>query len=137
MDYRRYYKEYYSIDFGSEYSIHHIDQNRENNDIRNLILLPRKLHSRFHMNLGLDHYRIYDIRFQMFHYEPRFGQDFEEWLETVTEQYNELSYWIKYKWRMDQCLEYTDVTTDKINHPEGIVARQWEKKRQYQRKKIS
>lgn len=33
FNYRKYYKEYYGIDFGSEYDIHHIDFDRSNNDI--------------------------------------------------------------------------------------------------------
>lgn len=49
FNYRKYYKEYYGIDFGSEYDIHHIDFDRNNNDIKNLILLPKKLHNKYHV----------------------------------------------------------------------------------------
>lgn len=52
FDYRKFYKEYYGIDFGSEYSIHHIDFNRDNNSIHNLILLPKRLHRRYHFVLN-------------------------------------------------------------------------------------
>lgn len=48
IDYRKYYKEYYGIEFGSKYDIHHIDFNRSNNDISNLIVLPHLLHSKYH-----------------------------------------------------------------------------------------
>ena len=48
MDYRKLYKEHYCIEFGPEYAIHHIDGDRENNDISNLILLPESLHKRWH-----------------------------------------------------------------------------------------
>lgn len=48
MNYRKFYKDYYGIDFGPEYDIHHIDQNRNNNDIKNLLLLPKRLHSQLH-----------------------------------------------------------------------------------------
>lgn len=47
-DYRKLYKKHYDIEFGPEYVIHHIDENRDNNEIENLILLPSSLHSRFH-----------------------------------------------------------------------------------------
>lgn len=47
-NYRTKYKRYYGIDFGKEYAIHHIDGNRSNNDINNLVLLPTKLHSKYH-----------------------------------------------------------------------------------------
>ena len=48
MDYRRHYKQRYDIEFGSDYDIHHIDMNHENNDITNLILLPKVLHQKLH-----------------------------------------------------------------------------------------
>lgn len=47
-DYRTKYKRYYDIDFGEEYAIHHIDMNRNNNGIDNLLLLPRNLHNKLH-----------------------------------------------------------------------------------------
>lgn len=47
-DYREKYKRHYGIDFGKEFAIHHIDENRNNNDINNLILLPNELHSKYH-----------------------------------------------------------------------------------------
>ncbi len=47
-NYRTKYKRYYGIEFGSEYVVHHIDLNHSNNDISNLVLLPRSLHGRYH-----------------------------------------------------------------------------------------
>ena len=50
VDYRKKYFEHYHIDDpGPEYHIHHIDFNRENNDVDNLLMLPRKLHNKYHM----------------------------------------------------------------------------------------
>ena len=49
FDYRQYYKDYYGIDFdGRKFEIHHIDLDRGNNDIKNLILLPKDLHKKYH-----------------------------------------------------------------------------------------
>ncbi len=48
MDYRKKYKDYFKIQFGKEYDIHHIDFNHKNNDIDNLLLLPKDLHRRLH-----------------------------------------------------------------------------------------
>lgn len=36
-----------------EYAVHHINHNREDNRVNNLILLPKKLHSRYHALLNL------------------------------------------------------------------------------------
>ena len=48
VDYRRLYKEYYGIEFSWDMVVHHIDYDRCNNDINNLILIPQALHSRYH-----------------------------------------------------------------------------------------
>lgn len=47
-DYRSIYKDYYKIEFDKSFAVHHIDFDRNNNDIDNLLLLPRGLHSKYH-----------------------------------------------------------------------------------------
>lgn len=47
-DYRLKYKRYFNIDFSNNYVIHHIDLNHNNNDIKNLVLLPKELHGKYH-----------------------------------------------------------------------------------------
>lgn len=50
-DYCKKYADYFGIRWDSAlYDIHHIDHNRNNNSISNLILLPKKLHRRLHAN---------------------------------------------------------------------------------------
>lgn len=51
-NYREKYKRYYGIEFGKEYDIHHIDLNHNNNDIDNLVLLPKELHCKYHFYLN-------------------------------------------------------------------------------------
>lgn len=51
IDYRKYFKEYYGIDFSSKYDIHHIDLNHNNNSIKNLMILPKDLHHKYHFYL--------------------------------------------------------------------------------------
>lgn len=48
IDYRQLYKDHYGIDFGREMVVHHIDFDRTNNDISNLLLLPNKIHAKYH-----------------------------------------------------------------------------------------
>ena len=50
-DYRQIYKDHYRVEFSRDYDIHHIDLNRENNEIDNLLLLPKKLHHQYHFAL--------------------------------------------------------------------------------------
>lgn len=52
MNYREKYKQHYGIDFGPEYEVHHLDLNHQNDDIENLLLLPRKLHHQYHFALA-------------------------------------------------------------------------------------
>lgn len=49
LDYRNIYTEIHGkIHFDHE--IHHIDGNRKNNQVKNLVSLPIKLHKRYHEN---------------------------------------------------------------------------------------
>lgn len=52
-DYRRKFKRYYNINYSNEYVIHHIDLNHDNNDINNLMILPKKLHQLYHYYLNV------------------------------------------------------------------------------------
>lgn len=47
-NYRKYYQEITGIQIDLSFDIHHIDGNRGNNDINNLVHLPKKLHNDFH-----------------------------------------------------------------------------------------
>lgn len=47
-NYRKIYEKYFDIKIPKDYEIHHIDFNHENNDIDNLIMLPRELHQSYH-----------------------------------------------------------------------------------------
>ena len=49
VNYIKLYERHYGITWNRQkYQIHHIDCNRENNEIENLILLPKELHQRIH-----------------------------------------------------------------------------------------
>ena len=52
MNYRKLYAEYFNIEIPSEYDIHHIDFDLTNNNIDNLILLPKSLHRKYHWVLN-------------------------------------------------------------------------------------
>lgn len=47
-NYRKYYGDFYKINFDTSFDVHHIDGNRNNNDISNLILLPKVCHTVLH-----------------------------------------------------------------------------------------
>ena len=47
-DYKKLYAQTYGITWDADLEIHHIDRNRQNNDISNLILLPAYLHHELH-----------------------------------------------------------------------------------------
>ena len=49
INYIKLYESHYGITWNRQkYQVHHIDCNRENNNIDNLILLPKELHQRIH-----------------------------------------------------------------------------------------
>ena len=52
-DYISYYAQHFGIDWDREqFQVHHIDGNHDNNEIDNLILLPRELHAELHTALN-------------------------------------------------------------------------------------
>ena len=51
-DYNKLYAQTYGITWDADLEIHHIDRNRQNNDISNLILLPGYLHHELHIRLN-------------------------------------------------------------------------------------
>lgn len=46
--YRKVYEDYYGIKIPAGMVIHHIDEDPENNDPKNLLMLPSELHQRYH-----------------------------------------------------------------------------------------
>ena len=47
MNYRKFYEEQI-CDVPNEFQVHHIDGDKENNDISNLLMLPQELHAEYH-----------------------------------------------------------------------------------------
>ena len=96
-NYRQYYKEYYGIEFGKDFSVHHIDMNRDNNDINNLLLLPKEIHNKFHMSV-----HCYKIGFEAVNPNLRkispCGLNYEiTMLNTYISSIIEIQKWIGYK----------------------------------------
>lgn len=53
-DYRKLYEQTYHIKWDKKkYEVHHIDLNHENNDPKNLVLVPKVLHHQYHCNLQI------------------------------------------------------------------------------------
>lgn len=63
MDYRKFYEEKCNIKIPVGYEIHHIDEDRNNNDIRNLVMLPSKLHHDYHAIK--QEMKLFDINFNV------------------------------------------------------------------------
>ena len=100
MNYRELYKDYYGIDFDNYFDVHHIDRNRKNNNINNLLLLPSTLHSQFHFNLNiLEKYKITDISRIQTTYEMN-----EYLLNAVQRQavtVKQICLWVNFKQNLD------------------------------------
>lgn len=97
-NYRTIYKRYYEIDFDKSYVVHHIDFNRENNDISNLVLLPKELHEKYHtiinsitisidkpkadgfIDIRLSNLNLTDYNFNMFKLLPEIILECSKWL---------------------------------------------------------
>ena len=51
-NYRKKYQKHHNLELDSNTDVHHIDWNRKNNDIDNLIAIPKSLHVRIHKDIG-------------------------------------------------------------------------------------
>ena len=98
-NYREKYKRYYNIKFDKNYVVHHIDGNRENNAISNLVLLPSKLHAKYHFQKQIiEGYEIpTKICGNALHNQSFYLNCLEEFLKTL----NECNKWYDYKMFLD------------------------------------
>lgn len=106
IDYRKIYKNHYNIEFGKEYVVHHIDENRDNNEISNLLLLPLELHSKYHTcknyfgNVAKN-----GICFDLTD-SGRMLRDMQlSELEKLLEVIKSIQEWVQYKFLADNCNE--------------------------------
>ena len=101
-NYRTKYKRYYEIEFGREYAVHHIDGNRENNDIANLVLLPSKLHSQYHfLKTIIDRQNLPTvISGNALSSQSYYLSSLEEFLKVL----KECNKWYDYKMYLDGCI---------------------------------
>lgn len=49
MNYRKIYEQHYGITIPDDFEIHHINKDRTDNRIENLLLLPSRIHQSFHI----------------------------------------------------------------------------------------
>ena len=78
------------------FEIHHIDFNRENNDISNLVALPKKVHRDYHKysdryNDGLKPGKILLLD------NPAFIEMFNENFQMLVENYKIACYWVHFR----------------------------------------
>ena len=95
FNYRKYYGEYYGIEVAEDFDIHHIDGDRNNNDISNLIMLPSKLHAKYHMTRSAA---------DNFHTEishENCGSWQVKMMKQFCEAMEEISKWVAYKESLD------------------------------------
>ena len=103
-DYREKYKRFYDIDFGKDYVVHHIDLDRTNNDISNLLLLPKELHAKYHLiltaitedkkqdgivDLRLSNYLITDRNPKILALLPETNEECSKWIKWKQHNYSQ------------------------------------------------
>lgn len=102
-DYRRKFKEHYGIDFSNDYVVHHIDFDRSNNDIDNLLLLPKKLHAKYHHAVNVlrhnnaSHKFDVDVRIPV----PRHDYVHQGVMKSLCDALIECQKWADYKMYLD------------------------------------
>lgn len=106
-NYRQLYKEWYGIEFGRDMAVHHIDYDRTNNEIDNLLLLPMELHIQYHVIMshlgGNGNGQIEKVLLK-----PRqLGEsDKAKCLKTLSETIERIKPWINFKLKLDAKKKY-------------------------------
>lgn len=100
-NYRLKYKRYYGIDFGNDFDIHHMDFNHSNNDINNLLLLPKKLHKRYHYHLNCLQAKKGKIVLNTKLYIPQENAFDIDIIEELCEDLREIQKWLLYKNKLE------------------------------------
>lgn len=118
-NYRQYYKDYYGIEFGPDMVVHHIDFDRSNNNIDNLLLLPNTLHAKYHfalsMLVGPEKEKALDKELQLF--GPMVPIHYSQWLRIMADTLDEIEPWIRMKMDYDMLPENIFKTTYRTGSP--------------------
>ena len=106
VDYRQLYKEHYGIEFDQNMAVHHIDFDRSNNNIDNLLLMPRSLHQKYHFAVNC----LQGTGTGVIHADVKLGwnQDVSSVasrFKTLYEALHGLEPWILYKMQLDMNIE--------------------------------
>lgn len=119
FDYRQYYKDYYNVDFGDDYVVHHMDFNDDNNDIYNLLMLPRKLYRRymFYLNsLGATKASkgIAELDLKIEIQAGSVPETKYKMIEGFCKTMNEINNWVKIKSNLDMNKYHAEQMTQKV-----------------------
>lgn len=103
MDYRKKYEEYYGIKISDEYEIHHMDLNHSNNDMSNLLLIPKKLHKKYHYLINGISCNVkngllsgVNVKVNIYCLNP-----YAPVLKELGEVLEEMNYWVAYKLKLE------------------------------------
>lgn len=99
MNYRKNYEQQTGETLPTTFDVHHIDFNRSNNDINNLVALPKELHQNYHTRLyGLPLQVSLEVKLQSV---KQGGNNYMDWLsfriEQFTESYVKCCKWVDYR----------------------------------------
>lgn len=104
FNYRKFYEKQTGKKIPKDFDIHHIDFNRENNDIANLVAIPKELHSEYHRALYQIQYQVeykinFKIKISQFTNLCNNQFHFKEWedLTTVFHTTTEIRNWVDYR----------------------------------------
>lgn len=106
-NYRTIFKNHYHLSFDSDIHIHHIDHNRQNNSIENLIALPAPLHRQYHtlmtdVDCAMEHYGGMHCFF--FQLDQIFYIENKKMFNLLQNVYERMQTWRKLKDQFDETL---------------------------------
>ena len=97
MCYRKFYTEQTGVKLPKGFVVHHIDLNRGNNQIDNLVAVPSKLHSKFHVSI-IDNIDITSKVCSVVEGGNRYNSYCMQMLNHFIRNYTEMCMWVDYKY---------------------------------------
>lgn len=98
VNYRQLFKDHYRIEFSKDYVVHHRDFDRGNNDICNLMVMPRRLHAKYHYCLNAMRPYYSDMHHSLI--DATIGFDtttdfFRAMLRNLADAFDDIAFWEK------------------------------------------
>ena len=120
MNYRKFYEKQTLKKIPKDFDVHHLDLNRDNNDILNLVAIPKKLHIEYHISLSK---APIDLKLTVNVLKPsRINETGGKFFDFILENLIKYS---EFKYEIEKWIIFRDVLLEKITIPDKFLTNKY------------